>query len=296
MVYRIDGKEIALALRGEVKKAVAGLAEEHNLAPVLAVVLVGDDAASHVYVRNKKKACEEAGIGSVQHSLPADVSQEELLGLIDTLNNDPAIHGVLVQFPLPSGLSQAEVVKAIAPAKDVDGLNPLNIGLLAANAPALIPCTPMGVLMLARHASGEIGRKMEGAHAVIIGRSHLVGKPLVQLLLGENCTCTIAHSKTENLPEIAASADILIACVGKPEMVRKNWVKPQAIVLDVGINRIERGGKAVLVGDVAYEEVAPIAAAITPVPGGVGPMTIACLLRNTLIAACRQADIAPPVL
>lgn len=290
----IDGKVLAPALRARVAREVARLKKEHGLTPGLAVVLAGHDPASEVYVRNKGIATREAGMNSFEFKLPADISEAEVLAKVRELNADPDVHGFLVQFPVPAQISQQAVIDAIDPAKDADGLHPLNAGRLASGLPAMVPATPEGCLLMAKHAGGDLS----GKHAVIIGRSNLVGKPVAQLLLRENCTVTIAHSRSRDLPSIAREADILVAAVGRPGMVRGDWVKPGAIVIDVGINRIpapEKGeGKTRLTGDVAFDEVAQVAGAITPVPGGVGPMTIACLMRNTVIAACRQHGIDLP--
>ena len=291
---KIDGKEIAHGLRERIGAAVAALEKQHGKTPGLAVVLVGEDAASQVYVKNKGIATKQAGIVSLEFRLPEDTPEEELLDKVRALNGDPAVNGILVQFPVPAQISQQKVIDTIDPAKDVDGLNPLNAGSLVSGLSALTPCTPLGSVILAKETLGDL----TGKHAVVIGRSNLVGKPAAQLLLRENCTVTMAHSRTQDLPAVCRQADILVAAVGIPEMVKGDWVKPGACVIDVGINRIdapERGeGKTRLVGDVAYDEAAEIAAHITPVPGGVGPMTIACLLRNTLTAFCRQNGFAEP--
>jgi len=287
----IDGKVIAADLRARVAEEVARVKRDHGLTPGLAVVLVGNDPASEVYVRNKGKQTEAAGMMSFEHKLPANTSQKDLLALVAKLNADPAVHGILVQLPLPAGLDTQTIINAIDPAKDVDGLHPVNAGRLANGLPALTPCTPLGCIILAKtvHAS------LEGLNAVIIGRSNLVGRPLVQLLLNENATVTIAHSRTRDLAAICKQADVLLAAVGKPEMVKASWIKPGASVIDVGINRIPGAdGKSKLVGDVAYQEALAVAGAITPVPGGVGQMTVACLLVNTLRAACAINGIAAP--
>ena len=285
---KIDGKDIAAALRGRIGAAVSNLQNRHGKTPGLAVVLVGEDAASQVYVKNKGIATKEAGMASLEFRLPEDTPEEVLLDKLDALNADPEVNGILVQFPVPAQISQQKVIDTIDPAKDVDGLNPANAGRLVSGLDALTPCTPLGSVILAKETLGDL----TGKHAVVIGRSNLVGKPVAQLLLNENCTVTMAHSRTVDLPAVCRQADILVAAVGIPEMVKADWVKPGACVIDVGINRIdapEKGeGKTRLVGDVAYEEAAEVAAHITPVPGGVGPMTIACLLRNTLTAFCRQ--------
>jgi len=287
----IDGKIIAADLRARVADEVARLKRDHGFTPGLAVVLVGNDPASEVYVRNKAKQTEAAGMASFEHKLAADTPQKDLLALIAKLNADPNVHGILVQLPLPKGLDTQAVINAIDPAKDVDGLHPINAGRLATGLTALTPCTPLGCIILAKtvHAS------LEGLNAVIIGRSNLVGRPLVQLLLNENATVTIAHSRTRNLADICKQADLLLAAVGKPEMVKANWIKPGATVIDVGINRVSGAdGKSRLIGDVAYQEASQVAGAITPVPGGVGPMTIACLLVNTVRAACAIKGIGAP--
>jgi methylenetetrahydrofolate dehydrogenase (NADP+)/methenyltetrahydrofolate cyclohydrolase len=287
----IDGKAFAAGLRAEIGRAVAGLKAAHGVTPGLAVVLVGADPASQVYVRNKDKAVTEVGMTSFPHHLPATVTQMALLELVCTLNADPRVHGILVQLPLPSGLDAQEILNTIDPAKDVDGFHPVNAGRLASGLPGLVPCTPLGSMMLLRSVKPQLA----GLHAVVVGRSNIVGKPVAQLLLQADCTVTIAHSKTRDLPAICRQADILVAAVGRPEMVRGDWLKPGAVVIDVGINRIDLGdGKNKLVGDVAFAEAVPHVAAITPVPGGVGPMTIACLLRNTLQAACMQHRVSLP--
>ncbi len=291
----IDGKTIATALKARVAEAVATLKRDHGLTPGLAVVLVGNDPASEVYVRNKGIATREAGMNSFEFKLPAETSEAEVLAKVRELNADPAVHGFLVQFPVPDHISQQAVIDAIDPAKDADGLHPLNAGRLASGLPAMVPATPEGCLIMAKLAAGG---DLAGKHAVVIGRSNLVGKPVAQLLLKENCTVTIAHSRSHDLPGLARQADILVAAVGRPNMVRGDWVKPGAIVIDVGINRVpapEKGeGKTRLVGDVAFDEVAKVAGAITPVPGGVGLMTVACLMRNAVIAACRQHGVPVP--
>jgi methylenetetrahydrofolate dehydrogenase (NADP+)/methenyltetrahydrofolate cyclohydrolase len=277
----IDGKMFAAGLLDSIAGEVAML----DFTPGLAVVLVGDDPASKVYVANKARQTVLAGMKSFEHRLPADTRQEDLLSLVRQLNADPAVHGILVQLPLPKHLDADAVIAAIDPDKDVDGLTVTNAGRLAAGLPGLVPCTPLGCLLLLRDGVADL----TGLHAVVIGRSNLVGKPIAQLLLQQNCTVTIAHSRTRDLPALCRTADILIAAVGRPELVRGDWVKPGAIVIDVGINRVPVAtGKTRLVGDVAFAEAAEIAGRITPVPGGVGPMTIACLLRNTLTAAQRM--------
>ena len=287
----IDGKLIAAELRARVAGEVARVQRENGLTPGLAVVLVGDDPASHVYVRSKHRLTQEAGMASFEHVLPADVAQHDLLALIAQLNRDPLVHGILVQLPLPKSLDTEAVINAIDPAKDVDGLHPNNAGRLAAGFDALSPCTPLGCIILTKsvHAS------LEGMNAIVIGRSNLVGRPLVQLLLNENATVTIAHSRSRDLAQLCARADLVYAAVGRPEMVRGDWIKPGATVIDVGISRQPSGdGKTKLVGDVAFAEVSQVAGAITPVPGGVGPMTVACLLVNTLRAACAIHGLPKP--
>jgi len=287
----IDGKAIAAALRGRVADEVARVTRDQGLLPGLAVVLVGNDPASEVYVRSKHKQTQDAGMASFEHKLAADVSQAELLGLIATLNRDPAVHGILVQLPLPKGLDTEQVINAIDPAKDVDGLHPNNAGRLAGGFAALSPCTPLGCIILTK----SIHASLEGLNAIVIGRSNLVGRPLVQLLLNENATVTIAHSRSRNLAELTSRADLVYAAVGRPEMVRGSWIKPGATVIDIGINRLPGAeGKTRLVGDVAFDEALQVAGAITPVPGGVGQMTVACLLVNTLRAACAIRKLPPP--
>lgn len=287
----IDGKAAAARLRETVAAEVSRLRQAHDLRPGLAVVLVGDDPASEIYVRNKGRQTIEAGMLSREYRLEASVTEAEVLQLIDTLNGDPEIHGILAQLPMPAHIDEQRVIDTISPKKDVDGFHPLNAGELANGTPgALVPCTPLGCLfMLREHFNGDLS----GQNALVIGRSNIVGKPMAQLLLQESCTVTIAHSRTRDLPAVCRRADIVVAAVGRPEMVRGDWVSPGAVVIDVGINRLDtEGGKTRLVGDVAFDEVSRVAAAITPVPGGVGPMTIACLLRNTVIAACRQAGVS----
>jgi methylenetetrahydrofolate dehydrogenase (NADP+) / methenyltetrahydrofolate cyclohydrolase len=288
----IDGKLIAAELRGRVAGEVARVQRENGLTPGLAVVLVGDDPASHVYVRSKHRLTQDAGMASFEHVLPADVAQDDLLTLIARLNRDSLVHGILVQLPLPKSLDTEAVINAIDPAKDVDGLHPINAGRLAAGFDALAPCTPLGCIILTRtvHAS------LEGMNAIVIGRSNLVGRPLLQLLLNENATVTIAHSRSRQLAKQCARADLVYAAVGKAEMVRGDWIKRGATVIDVGINRLPSGadGKTRLVGDVAFAEAVQVAGAITPVPGGVGPMTVACLLVNTLRAACAIHGLPRP--
>ncbi|MEN3972445.1 bifunctional methylenetetrahydrofolate dehydrogenase/methenyltetrahydrofolate cyclohydrolase FolD [Sphingomicrobium sp. XHP0235] len=291
----IDGKAEAAKVRARVGEAVAAFRAKAGRAPGLHVVLVGEDPASQVYVRSKEKATREAGMEGELHRLPADTRQADLIALVDHLNADDAVDGILVQLPLPDGLDEAEVLDTIDPAKDVDGFHVVNAGRLAVGKDALVPCTPYGCLHLLKERHGDLS----GLHAVVIGRSNIVGKPMAQLLLGENATVTIAHSRTKDLPALARTADILIAAVGRAEMVKGDWIKPGATVIDVGINRLdptEPGGKSRLVGDVATEEAAENAAAITPVPGGVGPMTIAMLLANTLRAAHAREGLEPPQL
>ena len=286
----IDGKALAAKLRGRVAAQVAALAG--TVRPGLAVVLVGDDPASAVYVRNKNRETEAAGMASFEHSLPADTSETDLLALVASLNRDPAVHGILVQLPLPDGIDSAKVLRAIDPAKDVDGFHPENVGALWTGAPALAPCTPRGCMtMLAEvHPDGLVGKR-----AVVVGRSNIVGKPMAALLLAQHCTVTLAHSRTQDLPGVCRGADILVAAVGRARMIGGDWVQPGATVIDVGINRIPtEEGRTRLVGDVDFAGASEVAGAITPVPGGVGPMTIACLLANTVTAACRQAGVAEP--
>ncbi|HEX8233425.1 MAG TPA: bifunctional methylenetetrahydrofolate dehydrogenase/methenyltetrahydrofolate cyclohydrolase [Caulobacteraceae bacterium] len=290
----IDGKAFAAGLRERVGAEVRVLVSAHGVQPGLAVVLVGEDPASQVYVRSKGEQSLAAGMHSVTHRLPAGTSPDELLALVRELNADPAIHGILVQLPLPAHIDPAAVIAAIDPDKDVDGLTVTNAGRLAAGLPALVPCTPLGCQMLLEDALGDL----RGAHAVVIGRSNLVGKPLAQLLLGSDCTVTVAHSRTRDLPGLCRTADILCAAVGRPQMVKGGWIKPGAAVIDVGINRVPArdpeaaaAGKTRLVGDVDFDEAKTVAGWITPVPGGVGPMTVACLLQNTLTAAKRAVGL-----
>ncbi|WP_339833916.1 bifunctional methylenetetrahydrofolate dehydrogenase/methenyltetrahydrofolate cyclohydrolase FolD [uncultured Parvibaculum sp.] len=294
----IDGKSIAEALRARIAVEVARLKQDHGLTPGLAVVLVGNDPASEIYVRNKGVQTREAGMNSWEFKLPDTTTQEALLAKVRELNADPAVHGILVQFPVPAQISQQAVIETIDPDKDVDGLHPVSAGRLASGLPGLVPATPTGCLVLAGETLESRGESLAGKHAVVVGRSNLVGKPVAQLLLAANCTVTIAHSRTADLPAICRLGDILVAATGRAEMIRGDWVKPGAVVIDVGTTRIpapERGeGKMRLVGDVAFAEARRIAGDITPVPGGVGPMTIACLLRNTLFAASRLHGIAPP--
>ncbi|MCC7320275.1 MAG: bifunctional methylenetetrahydrofolate dehydrogenase/methenyltetrahydrofolate cyclohydrolase FolD [Rubellimicrobium sp.] len=286
----IDGKAFAADVRARVATRVASLREEQGITPGLAVVLVGEDPASQVYVRAKGKQTVEVGMESFEHRLPADTDEATLLALIGRLNADPRVHGILVQLPLPGHLDSDLVINAIDPAKDVDGFHISNVGLLGTGQKAMVPCTPLGCLMLLRDLHGSLS----GMNAVVIGRSNIVGKPMAQLLLGDSATVTVAHSRTRDLPEVVRRADIVVAAVGRPEMVRGEWIRPGATVIDVGINRIDRGGKTVLVGDVHYDSAAAVAGAITPVPGGVGPMTIACLLANTLTACCRANGLPEP--
>jgi methylenetetrahydrofolate dehydrogenase (NADP+)/methenyltetrahydrofolate cyclohydrolase len=289
----LDGKKLAETLRAEVRERVAKFVAEHGRAPGLEVVLVGEDPASQVYTRNKEKASNEVGMRGKLHTLPADTSEGALLELLARLNEDPNVDGILVQLPLPKHISEQKVLDLVLPAKDVDGFHPVNAGLLASGRPGLVPCTPRGCMKLIASS----GTKLLGARAVVVGRSNIVGKPIAQLLLAEHATVTIAHSRTKDLPALCREADVLIAAVGKAEMIRGDWVKEGAVVIDVGINRIDlpassdpAAKKTKLVGDVAYDEAKLRASAITPVPGGVGPMTIACLLENTLLAA--QARLA----
>lgn len=296
----IDGKAFAQGLRARIGAAVASLAAQ-QVVPGLATVLVGEDPASEVYVRNKARQTLEAGMRSFEHKLPAQTTQADLLALVARLNADPAVDGILVQLPLPAQIDARAVIEAIDPAKDVDGFHPINAGRLATGSLAdasvgLVPCTPLGSLLLIRSVRTDLA----GLCAVVIGRSTIVGKPMAQLLLGESCTVTVAHSRTRDLAAVCRRADILVAAVGRPGMVRGDWIKPGAIVIDVGINRIPDPaageGRTRLVGDVAHDEALPVAGAITPVPGGVGPMTIACLLRNTVEAACRKRGIDVPAM
>jgi methylenetetrahydrofolate dehydrogenase (NADP+)/methenyltetrahydrofolate cyclohydrolase len=289
----IDGKAAAAQLRAAVAKAAAEIKTRHGFQPGLAAVLVGENPASEVYVRSKGKATTEAGLKSFEHRLPATAGEAELLKLVARLNADPAVDGILVQLPLPKQIDPQRVIDAIDPAKDVDGFHAANVGRLWSGGRALVPCTPYGCLLLLRQTLGVLA----GANAAVLGRSNIVGKPMAALLLAESCTVTIAHSKSRDLPAIARQADILVAAVGRPEMVKGDWIKPGATVIDVGINRVATpDGKGRLVGDVAFAEACQVAGAITPVPGGVGPMTIACLLRNTLLASCRRRDLPEPAL
>jgi methylenetetrahydrofolate dehydrogenase (NADP+) / methenyltetrahydrofolate cyclohydrolase len=290
----IDGKAIAAELRAKVAALAQSLSSQHGLVPGLAVVLVGADAASETYVRSKTKAITEVGMRSFDHRLPASVTESELIGLVQKLNCEATVHGILVQLPLPPLIDAGNVVAALDPRKDVDGFTPMNVGRLAACLPGgFAPCTPVGCIRLAK----SVHSSLAGLEAVVIGRSNVVGKPLAQLLLAENATVTVAHSKTRDLAAVSRRADLVFAATGRPEMVRKDWVKPGATVVDVGINRVAgQGGASRLVGDVAFAEVSQVAGAITPVPGGVGPMTIACLLVNTLRAACLNAGLPAPML
>jgi methylenetetrahydrofolate dehydrogenase (NADP+)/methenyltetrahydrofolate cyclohydrolase len=286
----IDGKAFAANIRGQVAEHVARLKADHGITPGLAVVLVGEDPASEVYVRSKGKQTAEAGMNSYEHKLDADTSEADLLALVAKLNADPAVHGILVQLPLPGHLNSDLVINSIDPAKDVDGFHISNVGLLGTGQKSMVPCTPLGCLMMLRDHHG----KLSGLNAVVVGRSNIVGKPMAQLLLGDSCTVTIAHSRTKDLMEVCKRADILVAAVGRPEMITGDYVKAGATVIDVGINRIERDGKKKLVGDAEFDSCAAVAGAITPVPGGVGPMTIACLLANTLTACCRANGLTEP--
>jgi methylenetetrahydrofolate dehydrogenase (NADP+)/methenyltetrahydrofolate cyclohydrolase len=288
---RIDGKAAAAAVRERVAAGVAEFERRLGRPPGLATVLVGEDPASAVYVRSKNRATAEVGMASFAHNLPDTTTEAELLDLVIALNGDERVDGILVQLPLPKQIDPTRVIETIEPSKDVDGFHPVNAGRLATGLPSLVPCTPYGCLHLLRQELGNL----EGLSAVVVGRSNIVGKPMAQLLLGENCTVTMAHSRTRDLPDVVRRADIVVAAVGRAEMVRGDWIKPGATVIDVGINRLPTDdGKGRLVGDVAYEEAAEVAAAITPVPGGVGPMTIAMLMRNTLVAAHRRAGLADP--
>jgi methylenetetrahydrofolate dehydrogenase (NADP+)/methenyltetrahydrofolate cyclohydrolase len=287
----IDGKAFAAKVRGQVAEHVTRIKEENGITPGLAVVLVGEDPASQVYVRSKGKQTVEAGMNSYEHKLDADTSQDDLLKLIADLNADKDVHGILVQLPLPKHLNEDLVINSIAPEKDVDGFHISNVGLLGTGQKSMVPCTPLGCLMMLRDYHGSLS----GMNAVVIGRSNIVGKPMAQLLLGDSCTVTIAHSRTKDLPAVVRGADIVVAAVGRPEMVPGDWIQPGATVIDVGINRIDKPeGGTRLVGDVDYASCAEVAGAITPVPGGVGPMTIACLLANTVTACCRIHGLVEP--
>ena len=291
MAKIIDGKAFAANLRGEIARKVELLKQQHSVTPGLAVVLVGEDPASQVYVRSKGKQTVEAGMNSYEHKLDASTSQEDLLALIDRLNKDPDVHGILVQLPLPDHIDEETVVNSVSVDKDVDGFHLSNVGKLATGAEGIVPCTPLGSLMMLKDQLGDLS----GMKAIVVGRSNIVGKPMAALLLKESCTVTIAHSRTRDLPGECRQADILVAAVGRPEMVKGDWIKPGATVIDVGINRIDNGdGGTRLVGDVEFESAEKVAGAITPVPGGVGPMTIACLLHNTLQQACRLNGIDIP--
>lgn len=287
----IDGKAFAAGIRERVAVEAARIRAEADIIPGLAVVLVGEDPASQVYVKNKGVQTRAAGMESFEYRLPSETPEAELLALIDRLNADPAVHGILVQLPLPRHMDEARVINALDPAKDVDGFHVINVGRLATGQKAMVPCTPLGCLMLLRDQLGDLA----GRRAVVVGRSNIVGKPMAQLLLRESCTVTVAHSRTHDLPALCREAEILVAAVGRPGMIRGDWIRPGAVVIDVGINRIDAGeGRTRLAGDVAFDEVAEVAGAITPVPGGVGPMTIACLLANTLTACARANGLAEP--
>ena len=289
----IDGKQFAVDLRARIGAETSKLKQDHGVTPGLAVVLVGEDPASQVYVKSKSKQAQEAGITAIDKKLPATASEDELLTIVNELNNDPAVHGILVQLPLPDQIDSDKVLRAIAPEKDVDGFHPVNVGLLGSGQMdrAFVPCTPLGCLLMLKHHLGNLS----GKNAVVVGRSNIVGKPMAMLLLGENCTVTVAHSRTQNIEAVCSEADILVAAVGRPEMVKGSWIKPGATVIDVGINRVPKeDGKSRLVGDVAFDEAKEVAGAITPVPGGVGPMTIACLLANTVRSAAMANGITPP--
>ncbi len=286
--YTIDGKAIAAKVRADVAADVARIKKDHGFRPGLAVVLVGEDPASKVYVRNKAQQTVEVGMQSFEHKLSEDTTEAALLDLVAKLNADPAVHGILVQMPLPKHIDSVKVLESVDPAKDVDGFHPMNVGKLSIGERALAPCTPVGSIILAK----SVRHDLSGLEAVVVGRSNIVGKPMAQLLLRENCTVTICHSRTRDLPGVVGRADLVVAAIGKPEFVKGDWIKPGAIVIDVGINRILKpDGKGKLVGDVAFAEAAQVAGAITPVPGGVGPMTIACLLKNTVEAALMQKGL-----
>ena len=292
MAHLIDGKQFAAKLREKMTGQIATIKADHNIVPGLAVVLVGEDPASQVYVRSKGKQAKECGITSIEHKLEDTTSEEFLLNLIIDMNNDPAINGILVQLPLPKHINSAKVLEAIDPAKDVDGFHPINVGMLSTGGEGMIPCTPLGSLMMLQDYHGDL----TGMTAVVVGRSNIVGKPMFNLLLQQSCTVTMAHSRTKNIEAVVREADIVVAAVGVPELVKGSWIKPGATVIDVGINRIETPeGKTKLVGDVHFESAEKVAGAITPVPGGVGPMTIACLLYNTMVATCRHNNIELPV-
>ncbi|HCH19938.1 MAG TPA: bifunctional methylenetetrahydrofolate dehydrogenase/methenyltetrahydrofolate cyclohydrolase FolD [Cellvibrionales bacterium] len=283
----IDGKQFADDLCEKLKAEVSELEAQHQLLPCIAVVLVGEDPASQVYVRNKVRRCEQLGIRSIEHRLGDDTTEEALLALINELNNDSAVHGILVQLPVPEQINDKAVLAAISPAKDVDGFHVENVGALTVGENQMVPCTPLGSLMMLQDRLGDLS----GKHAVVIGRSNIVGKPMALLLLQQSCTVTIVHSRTKNIEALCQQADILVAAVGRPHFVKADWVKPGAVVIDVGINRIEQDGKSRLVGDVDFDAVSEVASAITPVPGGVGPMTIACLMYNTVAAAKMQQGL-----
>lgn len=284
MTQLIDGKKLSAAVVESLAEETRKFEAEFGLVPGLAVVLVGEDPASQVYVRNKVRQATAAGMRSIEHQLPKDTTQQKLNSLIEVLNQDPEIHGILVQLPLPAHLSEPEIIRLIAVEKDVDGFHPLNVGALASGNGELIPCTPLGCMLMLQQVHGDLS----GQHAVVIGRSNIVGKPMAQLLLQANCTVTVVHSRTRDIEAVCREADIVIAAVGQPEMVKSSWIKPGATVIDVGINAVEKEGKRKLVGDVDYQSVSLVAGSISPVPGGVGPMTIACLLKNTLKAALLQ--------
>jgi len=290
---RIDGKTFAASLRADIGRKVTALKESHGLTPGLSVVLVGEDPASEVYVRSKGKATLEAGMKSDTFNMPADSSHDAVMAKVKELNKDPSVHGILVQLPLPDQVDTDAIINAINPDKDVDGFHTLNVGRLNSGQDAMVPCTPVGCMIMLKEVIGDLS----GKQAIVVGRSNIVGKPMAALLLKENCTVTIAHSRTKDLAAECRRADIVIAAVGRAKMVKGDWIKPGAVVIDVGINRIDdastKSGTR-LVGDVDYDEAAQVAGAITPVPGGVGPMTIACLLKNTVTAACRQAGVAEP--
>ena len=288
----IDGKAVALALRETIASAVAVMKADHGVQPALAVVLVGEDPASQVYVRNKGIATEKAGMTSIEHRLPADAAQDDVIALVRALNADNGVDGILVQLPLPDHVNSALVINEIDPSKDVDGLTEVNAGRLMLGKEGLVPCTPQGSVILAK----SVRESLSGLHAVVVGRSILVGKPLAMLLLGENCTVTMAHSRTKDLAATCREADIVCAAVGRPRLIKGDWIKEGATVIDVGINRVEEGGKSRLIGDVDFDAAKMRAGAITPVPGGVGPMTIACLLRNTVIAAARRRGLPSPAI
>lgn len=291
MATIIDGKAFSANLRGEIARKVELLKQNHSVTPGLAVVLVGEDPASQVYVRSKGKQTAEAGMNSYEHKLDAETSQADLLALIDQLNNDPDVHGILVQLPLPKHIDEESVINSVSADKDVDGFHLSNVGKLATGAEGIVPCTPLGSIMMLKDYLGDLS----GKRAIVVGRSNIVGKPMAALLLAESCTVTIAHSRTQDLPGECRRADIVVAAVGRPEMVKGDWIKPGATVIDVGINRIEKeDGGTKLVGDVEFDSAAEVAGAITPVPGGVGPMTIACLLHNTLQQACRLNNLDVP--